>query len=126
MQCSFERDGEVLRCKRCQREVLTQSNICLATCRSFTGAGTYLKKALAWMGFRPAPGCKCYHHAFVMDEWGPDQCEAHLQEITGWLQHEAEIRGLPFSATMATALIKLSIYRSRKSIQSVLARTQGE
>lgn len=80
------------------------------------GPGTELKKILKdWLGITASPNCSCNARARQMDEWGPDECERRIPEITGWLEEQAKARGLPFVRFAAEQAIKLSIRRARKA-----------
>jgi hypothetical protein len=44
----------------------------------------------------------------------PGWCEAHLDEIVGWLREEATKRGLPFLDAAGRVLIRRAISNARK------------
>jgi len=48
-----------------------------------------------------------------MDAWGPDECERRIDEILGWLQEEANDRGMPFIKLTARLAVKAAIAASR-------------
>ena len=79
-----------------------------------SGPGTELKALLKTVGIVASPGCSCNKRAQTMDVNGCDWCEANLDEISGWLQEEAEKRKLPYVATAGKMLIRWAIRRSRK------------
>jgi hypothetical protein len=44
----------------------------------------------------------------------PGWCEAHLDEIVGWLREEATKRGLPFLDAAGRVLVRRAISNARK------------
>ena len=79
------------------------------------GPGTELKKLLSWVGIRANDDCQCDDRALLMDILGPDKCEERLDEIVGWLEEEAEERGLLFSRTVAALSVMQAIRKSRRT-----------
>lgn len=80
------------------------------------GPGSQLKRLLAKLakfGIRPAPGCKCNQRAAIMDARGPDWCEAHIDEIVGWLREEAQRAHLPFLHIAGWLLVRKAIKLAR-------------
>jgi hypothetical protein len=45
----------------------------------------------------------------------PGWCEAHLDEIVGWLREEAEKRGLPFLDMAGRLLVRRAISLARRA-----------
>jgi hypothetical protein len=55
------------------------------------GPGDYLHNLiLKWVGEGPTRKCGCEDRIRKMNEWGPDGCREHLEEIVGWLVEQAE------------------------------------
>lgn len=85
------------------------------------GPGTELKELLRFLGFTASPTCSCNARARAMDEneyMEPGWCEANMDAILGWLQEQAEVRGLPFVRTAAKILVNRAIATAkRKSAQ---------
>lgn len=82
------------------------------------GPGTELKKILAKIGITATPTCSCNARARKMDEMEakePGWCEAHLDEIVGWLREEAKKRGLPFIDAAGRVLVKRAIHNAKKA-----------
>jgi hypothetical protein len=82
------------------------------------GPGTELKKLLKRVGITASPTCSCNARARRMDEEEarePGWCEAHLDEIVGWLREEATKRGLPFVDMAGRVLVKRAISNARKA-----------
>jgi hypothetical protein len=82
------------------------------------GPGTELKKLLKRVGITASPTCSCNARARRMDEEeakSPGWCEAHLDEIVGWLREEATKRGLPFLDAAGRVLVKRAISNARKA-----------
>jgi hypothetical protein len=79
------------------------------------GPGTELKKLLKRVGITATPNCSCNARARTMDTNGCDWCEAHLDEIVGWLREEATKRGLPFVDMAGRVLVKRAISNARKA-----------
>jgi len=79
------------------------------------GPGTELKALLKVIGITSSPTCSCNARAKTMDSWGPDECEARLPEIVGWLEEESRKRNLPFVRFAAEQVVKLAIRRARRS-----------
>jgi hypothetical protein len=81
------------------------------------GPGTELKKLLQKVGITATPTCSCNARARRMDEEeakSPGWCEAHLDEIVGWLREEATKRGLPFLDAAGRVLVRRAISNARK------------
>ena len=62
------------------------------------GPGSVLHRALEAIGITALPSCPCLKRKAVMDAWGWAECQKpeRLDEIVGWMEEEATIRGLPF------------------------------
>jgi len=80
-----------------------------------SGPGAELKKLLGRIGIRATPDCSCNMRAAVMNAAGCDWCEAHLDEIVGWLRAEAAKRGLPFLDAAGRMLVRRAIRNSRRA-----------
>ena len=85
-----------------------------------TGPGTELKKLLAAWPFRitATSACSCNARAAVMDEREssePGWCDAHLDEIVGWLREEAAKRNLPFLDAVGRMLVRRAIAIARRN-----------
>lgn len=78
------------------------------------GPGTELKKLLGKVGITATPNCSCNARARRMDQEGIDWCEAHLDEIVGWLREEAAKRKLPFIDAAGRVLVRRAIANARK------------
>ena len=82
------------------------------------GPGTELKKLLAKVGITATENCSCNSRARRMDEneaREPGWCEAHLDEIVGWLREEATKRKLPFLDAAGRLLIRRAIANARRA-----------
>jgi hypothetical protein len=62
------------------------------------GPGSVLHRALEAIGIKALPSCPCLKRKAVMDAWGWEECQKpeRLDEIAGWMEEEATIRGLLF------------------------------
>jgi hypothetical protein len=78
------------------------------------GPGTELKKLLAKIGITATPTCSCNARAREMDARGIEWCEAHLDQIVGWLREEAAKRRLPFFDAAGRVLVRRAIANARK------------
>jgi hypothetical protein len=82
------------------------------------GPGVELKKLLTKIGITATPNCSCNARARRMDEEEarePGWCEAHLDEIVGWLREEATKRGLPFLDVAGRVLVRRAIANAKRS-----------
>jgi hypothetical protein len=79
-----------------------------------SGPGTELKALLATIGIVASPTCKCNKMARQMDQWGPDESLAHMEEIVDVMEETAKARKLPFLRAVAKQLIRLAVRRARK------------
>lgn len=79
------------------------------------GPGTELKKLLAKIGITATPGCSCNRRASTMDSKGVEWCEAHLEEIVGWLREEATKRRLPFVDMAGRILVRRAIANAKRA-----------
>lgn len=76
------------------------------------GPGSALKRLLGRLGIEVTPTCSCTSRANLMDSneaREPGWCEAHLDEIVGWLREEAGKRGLPFLDAAGRLLVRRAI-----------------
>ena len=82
------------------------------------GPGTELKKLLkTWLRIEASPTCSCNARAKRMDTEEarePGWCEAHLDEIVGWLREEATKRKLPFLDVAGRVLVRRAVSNARK------------
>jgi hypothetical protein len=95
-----------------------------------SGPGTELKKLLkTWLRIEATPTCSCNARAVKMDveeAREPGWCEAHLDEIVGWLREEAEKRGLPFVDMAGRVLVRRAISNARKEAARAPQATTAE
>jgi len=85
--------------------------------QSATGPGTELSKLLKRIGIVATPNCSCNARARRMDieeAREPGWCEAHLDEIVGWLREEATKRKLPFLDAAGRVLVRRAISNARR------------
>lgn len=82
-----------------------------------SGVGTELSRILAGPPFWiiKSAGCRCQADADALDANGPDWCEAHLDEIVGWLREEATKRKLPFLDAAGRMLVRRAIKNARRA-----------
>jgi hypothetical protein len=93
------------------------------------GPGTELKKLLKKIGITATPNCSCNARARRMDEEEakePGWCEAHLDEIVGWLREEATKRGLPFVDMAGRVLVRRAIKNAKRAALDAPATVDGE
>lgn len=57
------------------------------------GVGDIVTRKLQERGYTDSVGCGCKSKARRMNEWGPDGCREHLDEIVGWLESAAKEAG---------------------------------
>lgn len=81
---------------------------------TMSGPGTELKKLISIFATEKT-GCGCSERAKLMDEWGPDVCEANRPLIVSWLSKSARERKLPFSYFLANQALTIAIRRARRS-----------
>jgi hypothetical protein len=82
------------------------------------GPGTELKKLLKKVGITSSPTCSCNARARKMDieeAREPGWCEAHLDEIVGWLREEATKRKLPFVDMAGRLIVRRAISNARRA-----------
>lgn len=90
------------------------------------GPGTELKKLMKKVGLAASPTCSCNARARRMDQEGCEWCEAHLDEIVGWLRDEATKRGLPFLDAAGRVLVRRAISNARKEAARAPQATTAE
>jgi len=78
------------------------------------GAGTELKKILAYMGIKSSENCSCNAKAKIMNHMGTEWCKDNIDIIITWLKEEADKRHLPFSSLVAKKIIQIAISRAEK------------
>lgn len=82
------------------------------------GPGAELKRLLERIGIKPSSTCSCNARAQSMNDneaREPGWCEAHMDEIVGWLREEAKSRKLPFIDAAGRLLVRMAIKRSRRN-----------
>lgn len=79
------------------------------------GPGKELKKLLKLFGIIPEPGCQCNKRAAYMDQMGCQWCRDNIDTILGWLQEEANKRGLLFVKSVA----RIVVYRAIVNAEAV-------
>lgn len=84
------------------------------------GPGSQLSNMLARLRIKALEGCSCKARSKKMDEWGPDGCEEHLDEIVGWLHEEARKRKMLFLRWPAKTLVRVAIHKARKAQKALL------
>ena len=90
---------------------------------SHGGPGTELKKLLGRFGIR-AGDCRCNRRALLMDQEGPDWCEANIELIVDWLAEAAAARKLPFARLAGRILVRTAVRAARQRVRAV-ARMAG-
>jgi hypothetical protein len=70
------------------------------------GPGCQLRKTLAWF-VRDDGKCGCTEYAAQMDTWGPDGCEARMDEIVAHLLEQATKKSVFLGAVPAAAVVPL-------------------
>lgn len=80
-----------------------------------SGPGFELKKLLKLFGIIPEPGCQCNKRAAYMDQMGCQWCRDNIDTILGWLQEEANKRGLLFVKSVA----RIVVYRAIVNAEAV-------
>jgi hypothetical protein len=60
-------------------------------------------------------GCGGFHHQAKLNEWGPDGCEQHLEQIVEWI-HEPS-KNVSISDEAARRLIGLAISKARANLE---------
>jgi hypothetical protein len=84
------------------------------------GPGSQLSHMLSRLRIKALEGCSCKARSKKMDQWGPDGCEEHLDEIVGWLHEEARKRKLLFLRWPAKTLVRVAIHKARKAQNAIL------
>ena len=82
--------------------------------RKTHGIGSHIKVVLRRLGIYATLSCKCKDMAKKINAWTPDEAEARKAEILVVMREEAGRRGLPFSATLATLIVRRAIANARK------------
>lgn len=89
-------------------------------CTPRDGVGASLAYLLSRFWIRHAPGCKCAERAARLDAMGPEWARENKEMILGWLEEEANRRGLPYIRIAAELVLEAAIAR----VES-LARREG-
>jgi hypothetical protein len=85
-------------------------------------AGTELKKLLQRIGITASPGgCSCNHRAAYMDNMGCPWVKDNLDLVVGWLEEEANKRGLPFVRMAGRGLVTLAIRLAESKARSTVS-----
>jgi hypothetical protein len=77
------------------------------------GPGCQLRRSLAWF-VRDDGKCGCTEYAAQMDAWGPDVCEARIDEIVAHLVEQAAKRSV-FLGAVPSAAVTVIVRRAIKA-----------
>lgn len=111
--------ASVVHCRTCNvRRRLKAGEVfaCPSGHRIPCGPGCQLRRTLAWWRVRDDGKCGCHEYAAQMDAWGPNGCEARMDEIVAHLVEQAEKRGVilgAIAAASATTLVRRAIDAAR-------------
>jgi hypothetical protein len=75
------------------------------------GPGCQLRRTLSWWRIRDDGTCGCTEYAAQMDAWGPDGCEARIDEIVAHLVEEAGKRSV-FLGAVPSAAVTIVVRRA--------------
>jgi len=81
------------------------------------GPGCQLRRTLSWLGVRDDGSCGCGEYAAKMDAWGPDGCEAMLDEIVAHLVEQAAKRSVILGAipsAVVVPIVRIAIDAARR------------
>lgn len=90
------------------------------------GPGCQLKRSLSWF-VRDDGSCGCTEFATIMDAWGPDGCEARIDQIVAHLVEQAAKKSVLLGAVPSAAItvvVRRAIEAARKEVAHGSA--QGE
>lgn len=105
-------------CEKCRESLVRSHQQTIVSMQLSVGPGAELKKLLKRIGIEATPDCSCNARARKMDEMEarePGWCEAHIDEIVGWLREEAAKRRLPFLDAAGRVLVRRAISNARKA-----------
>ena len=92
---------------------------CRAPVPTTCGPGCQLRRTLSWWRIRDDGSCGCTEYAAQMDAWGPDGCEARIDEIVAHLVEEAGKRSV-FLGAVPSAAVTIVV---RRAIDAARAET---
>ena len=92
---------------------------CHAPVPTICGPGCQLRRTLSWWRIRDDGTCGCTEYAAQMDSWGPDGCEARIDEIVAHLVEEAGKRSV-FLGAVPSAAVAILV---RRAIDAARAET---
>lgn len=92
---------------------------CRAPMPTTCGPGCQLRRTLSWWRIRDDGSCGCTEYATQMDAWGPDGCEARIDEIVAHLVEEAGKRSV-FLGAVPSAAVTIVV---RRAIDAARAET---
>ena len=90
---------------------------CRAPVPATCGPGCQLRRTLSWWRIRDDGSCGCTEYAAQMDAWGPDGCEARIDEIVAHLVEEAGKRSV-FLGAMPSAAVTIVVRRAIEAARS--------
>jgi len=85
------------------------------------GPGCQLRRTLSWF-VRDDGQCGCTEYAAQMDAWGPDGCEARIDEIVAHLVEQAAKRSV-FLGAVPSAAITVVVRRAIEAARAEAAAT---
>jgi hypothetical protein len=84
-------------------------------CTPRDGVGASLAYLLSRFWIRHSPGCKCAERAARLDAMGPAWARENKEIILGWMEEEANRRGLPYLRIAAELVVDAAISRAEKA-----------
>ena len=108
-------------CPRCGfvSKVRGAIRLCRAPVPTTCAPGCQLRRTLSWWGIRDDGSCGCTEYAAQMDAWGPDGCDARIDEIVAHLVEEAGKRSV-FLGAVPSAAVTIVV---RRAIDAARAET---
>ena len=80
---------------------------CTVPVPEMCGPGCQLRRTLEWWRIRDDGSCGCHEYAAQMDAWGPDGCDARMDEIVAHLVEQAAKRSVILGAIPSAAVVPL-------------------
>jgi hypothetical protein len=86
-------------------------------CTPRDGVGASLAYLLSRFWIRHIPGCKCSERAARLDAMGPEWARENKDVILGWMEEEANRRGLPYIRMAAELVLAAAISRAERALR---------
>jgi len=123
MRCTPDLQGY---CKRCGKIQPFSGFTALCGRSKPHGIGSHLKVMLRRVGIKSLEACDCSKHAREINKWTAEKAELRIQKIIEMMRGEAQTRGIAFSGSLASLIVRRAIANHRAECRRMEASRAAE